>query len=150
MLWYSPRWWSSSRYPASPKLVGFWPKLIIFSQIEFQLVSGVDLNRISLLYLLIFVKSQAPVNHPKPFSTFLWGDSEHPIPSVRVKNGSFQICQRLAKLVGDELILLNQPVQSVTYGKFPSGGKLTLSTSNPVFPSFQGSSTIFNNGNFHS
>jgi hypothetical protein len=40
----------------------------------------VDLNQISLLYLLIFIKSQAPPHHPKPFSTFLWGDPDQAAP----------------------------------------------------------------------
>jgi hypothetical protein len=66
-------------------------------------VCGVDLNQISLLYLLFYVKSQAP-NHPRPFSAFLWGDQDQASPVLRVKNGAFQICRRLAQLVGDDQV----------------------------------------------
>jgi len=92
-------------------------------QIQFQLVCGVNLNQISLLYMLTYVKSQSPPNHCKPFSAFLWGDSDQASPPLRVKNGAFQICRRLGQILGEDLILLNQPVQSVTFGKFPLEGK---------------------------
>ena len=92
-------------------------------QIQFQLVCGVNLNQISLLYMLTYVKSQSPPNHRKPFSAFLWGDSDQASPPLRVRNGAFQICRRLGQILGEDLILLNQPVQSVTFGKFPSEGK---------------------------
>jgi hypothetical protein len=73
--------------------------------------------------MLMYVKSQSPPNHRKAFSAFLWGDPDLASPPLRVKNGAFQICRRLWQMLGEDLILLNQPVQSVTFGEFPSNGK---------------------------
>ena len=83
-------------------------------EIQIRFLTGADLNRISLLYLLSYVKWQGASS----FHEFLHGktDSEMEcLPPMSVKNGSQQICTQLVKqCIGEENVFLNQPVSHIS------------------------------------
>jgi len=85
-------------------------------EIQVRLLTGADLNRISLLYLLSYAKWQ---NAPS-FYGFLHGESSNKefenLPPFCVKNGTQQICEQLVKqVIGAENVELNQPVCNVSF-----------------------------------
>ena len=85
-------------------------------QIQIRLLTGADLNRISLLYLLSYAKWQ----QVSSFHEFLHGKpetdhQEKSLPPMSIKNGSQQICTQLVKqCIGEENVLVNQPVSHIS------------------------------------
>jgi len=85
-------------------------------EIQIRLLTGADLNRISLLYLLSYAKWQ---NAPS-FYGFLHGEATNKefanLPPFCVKNGTQQISEQLVKqVIGPENVELNQPVSNVSF-----------------------------------
>ena len=95
-------------------------------EIHLRLLTGADLNRITVLWLLSYAKWQGA----KSFYDFLHnvppkndGEMEN-LPPICIKNGAQQICQQLAEqCIGSENIYLNQPVSNVTYLSDGTNGK---------------------------
>merc|ERR1712141_67001 len=89
-------------------------------QIQIRLLTGADLNRISLLYLLSYAKWQ----NVSSFHEFLHGKqpetdnqekSSLSLPPMSIKNGSQQICTQLVKqCIGEENVFVNQPVSHIS------------------------------------
>lgn len=82
-------------------------------EIHIRLLMGTDLDRISLLYLLSYAKWQGAVT----FHEFLHGNTNEvdKLPPLSVKNGCQNICVQLIKqCIGEENVLLNQPVSHVS------------------------------------
>ena len=82
-------------------------------QIQIRLLTGADLNRISLLYLLSYAKWQ----QASSFHEFLHGkpEDQESLPPMSVKNGSQQICTQLVKqCIGEENVIVNQPVSHIS------------------------------------
>ena len=86
-------------------------------EIQIRLMMGTDLNRISLLYLLSYAKSQ----NASSFYNFLHSKPAEnqeltSMPPMCIKDGAQQISQQLVKqVIGSENILLNHPVSNISY-----------------------------------
>ena len=92
-------------------------------EIQIRLLTGMDLNRISVLFVLSYAKWQGA----KTFHGFLHGEVDHSgmevLPPMTIKGGAQRICDELVdQSLKIENLILNQPVQSVSYMEEESRG----------------------------
>ena len=93
-------------------------------EIHLRLLTGADLNQITVLWLLSYAKWQGC----KSFYDFLHNVPSNQemenLPPICIKNGAQQICEQLVQqCIGTENVYLNQPVANVTYLSDGTGGR---------------------------
>ena len=85
-------------------------------EIQLKLLTGADLNQITILWLLSYAKWQGCQSfhdflHCVPDNT----DIEN-LPPFSIRNGTQQICQQLVEqCIGQDNVCLNEPVSHVSY-----------------------------------
>ena len=98
-------------------------------EIHLRLLTGADLNNISVLWLLSYAKWQGC----KSFYDFLHNVPSNQemenLPPICIKNGAQQICEQLVQqCLGSENVYLNQPVSNVTYLSDSTGRNVYITT----------------------
>ncbi len=95
-------------------------------EIQVRFLMGLDLNRISVLYLLAYAKWQGA----RTFHEFLHNDRHDQednmevLPNMTVRGGAQAISDQLVKQsLKPENLILNQPVQGISFIKESSPGK---------------------------
>lgn len=84
-------------------------------EVQIRVLTGADLNRISILYLLSYARWQKAGS----FYGFLHGQRPpniNDLPPFCVQNGAQQICQQLVKQsIGSTNVIFNQPVSHISF-----------------------------------